>query len=90
MRRATSVRITGATTIECHFFYGAVCEPTATLTVDRGGAVAVANRIVELAAGGSFLPNFAIATELDTDGAAQKSRIHCVPGVVGVTIFYST
>lgn len=93
MGRATSRRITGSVVIDCHLFLGATTEPTATLTVDRGGTALIANRICTLPSASlveSFLPNFPIATELDSEGAQQKSRITCVAATAGATIFYST
>jgi len=90
MIRASSLRVTGAVTIDCHLFLGATVDPAAgTLTVDRGAAVVAANRIATVAAGEHFLPSFPIATELDSEGGQQKSRIH-VAGSTNATIFYST
>jgi len=89
MIRATSRRITGAVTIPCHLFLGATVDPAGgTLTIDRGAAVAAANRIATVAAGEHFLPSFPIATEDDAGGPAEKSRIHCAGGTAA-TIFYS-
>lgn len=91
MVRATARRIAaGTTVIPCHLFLGAVCEPGGLLTVDRGGSAAGANRICDLPAGGDFLPNFPIATELDSQGSQEKSEITCVAATQGATIFYST
>ncbi len=91
MIRASSTRVSGATTIVCHLFLGAKNHvgATGTLTVDRGDAIDVTKRLASVATGGEFLPCFSVATEDDSDGAAIKSRIH-VAGSDDATIFFST
>ena len=92
MIRATSRRITGTVVIPCHLFLGATTEPTATLTVDRGIIAAIANRICTLPSATlveNFMPNFPVATELDSEGGQEKSTITCVAATAGATIFYS-
>lgn len=84
---SSSLRIIAAQTISCRHFLGANCI-AGTLLVDKAGTPTPAQRIVSVAAGGKFAPKFAIITDDDAGGAAQKSRIHC-SGATDATIFYS-